>query len=437
MAYLARVSYTGNNSTVDYSIPFSYIVSSHIYAWLDNSATTAFSVSGSTLTFDTAPGTGVAILIKRVTPTDARLVDFTDGSVLTESDLDQSADQNFYIAQESSDEAQLHLSLDNSNKYDAESKQIINVADPSANQHAVTKYYLENTWLSTSDKANITTLAGISGLATLAGITSDVTAVAADATDIGIVSTNIASVNTVAGISANVTTVAGIDSDVTAVAGDATDIGAVAAKATEIGRLGTADAVADLALLGTSAVVTDLDLLATAGNVTAMGLLGNSTTVANMALLGTADAVSDMNTLATAPIVADLAMLADTDIVADLAQLATTDFVADLNAIEAVKANVTTCADNLTGINNFADTYSVGSSNPTGGTVTAGDIFFNTTDSQFKYYNGSSWASVTAGIGSMADDTTPQLGGDLDLNSFDIPASESVKGFSIAMAICL
>ena len=114
MAYLARVSYTGNNSTVDYSIPFSYIVSSHIYAWLDNSATTAFSVSGSTLTFDTAPGTDVAILIKRVTPTDARLVDFTDGSVLTEADLDQSADQNFYIAQESSDTAQTHLALNNS-----------------------------------------------------------------------------------------------------------------------------------------------------------------------------------------------------------------------------------------------------------------------------------------------------------------------------------
>ena len=92
MSYLARVSYTGNNSTVDYALPFSYIATSHIYAWLDNSATTAFSVSGSTVTFDTAPGSGVAILIKRVTPTDARLVDFTDGSVLTEQDLDQSAD---------------------------------------------------------------------------------------------------------------------------------------------------------------------------------------------------------------------------------------------------------------------------------------------------------------------------------------------------------
>ncbi len=437
MSYLARVSYTGNNSTVDYALPFSYIATSHIYAWLDNVATTAFSVSGSTLTFDTAPGTGVAILIKRVTPTDARLVDFTDGSVLTESDLDQSADQNFYIAQESSDTAQTHLALNNSSLWDATSKRIINVADPTGNQDAATKYYLENTWLSTSDKANITTLAGISGLATLAGITSDVTAVAADATDIGIVSTNIASVNTVAGISANVTTVAGIDSDVTAVAGDATDIGAVAAKATEIGRLGTADAVADLALLGTSAVVTDLDLLATAGNVTAMGLLGNSTTVANMALLGTADAVSDMNTLATAPIVADLAMLATTDIVADLAQLATTDFVADLNAIEAVKANVTTCADNLTGINNFAERYRQGATNPVS-SLDEGDLFYNESDNLLKYYNGTAWSAISSGgIASVADDLSPQLGADLDLNGFDIPASESVKGFSIAMAICL
>jgi hypothetical protein len=148
-----------------------------------------------------------------------------------------------------------------------------------------------------------------------------------------------------------------------------------------------------------------------------------------MALLGTVDAVADMNKLATTDIVADLAMLATTDIVSDLNTLATSDFVSDLNAIEAVKANVTTCADNLTGINNFADTYSVGSSNPTGGTVTAGDIFFNTTDSQFKYYNGSSWASVTAGIGSMADDTTPQLGGDLDLNgnNIDFPTTANIS----------
>ena len=79
MAYLARVSYTGNGSTTQYSIPFSYIATTHIKAYLDNVETAAFSVSGSTLTFDTAPSNSVAILIKRVTPTDARLVDFQDG----------------------------------------------------------------------------------------------------------------------------------------------------------------------------------------------------------------------------------------------------------------------------------------------------------------------------------------------------------------------
>ena len=147
MSYLARVDYTGNGSTVDYALPFSYIATTDIFAWLNNVVSTAFTVSGSTLTFTSAPANAVAIVIKRVTPTDSRLVDFTDGSVLTESDLDQSADQNFYIAQESSDTAQSHLGLDNSDKYDAGSKQIINVADPLTAQGVATKNYIETTWL--------------------------------------------------------------------------------------------------------------------------------------------------------------------------------------------------------------------------------------------------------------------------------------------------
>ena len=100
MSYLARVTYTGNASTTGYALPFTYIATSHIKAYLDNVETALFSVSGATLTFNSPPGNLVVITIKRITPTDARLVDFTDGSVLTEADLDQSADQNFYIAQE-------------------------------------------------------------------------------------------------------------------------------------------------------------------------------------------------------------------------------------------------------------------------------------------------------------------------------------------------
>ena len=59
------------------------------------------------------------------------------------------------------------MKLDNSDRFDALNKRIVNVADPTSAQDAVTKNYLETVWLSPSDKSNINTLAGISGLGTL------------------------------------------------------------------------------------------------------------------------------------------------------------------------------------------------------------------------------------------------------------------------------
>ena len=174
--------------------------------------------------------------------------------------------------------------------------------------------------------------------------------------DTNIVSTNIANVNTVAGISSDVTTVAGISSDVTAVAGDASDIGAVAAKATEIGRLGTADAVADMAILGTADVVTDLNTL------------------------GTADIVTDMNTLGTAGNVTAMA----------------------------------TCATNVADINRYSDEYTIASSAP--GSPSEGDLWYDSTNNVLKYHNGSTFVTIASGIADVVSDGSPQLGGDLDLN---------------------
>ena len=153
----------------------------------------------------------------------------------------------------------------------------------------------------------------ITDVSTVAGIASDIT--------------------TVSGIASNVTTVAGIASNVTAVAADSADIGAVAGKATEIGRLGTSDAVADLAILGTSAIVTDMDLLATSANVTAMGHLGTSANVTAMGLLGTSAVVTDMGLLGNADVIADMALLADADVISDMNTLATSDIVSDLNTL--------------------------------------------------------------------------------------------------------
>ena len=60
-----ETTYTGNNSTTTYAIGITYTESSEIKATLDGVATTLFTISGSNLTFTSAPGTNVAIKIYR------------------------------------------------------------------------------------------------------------------------------------------------------------------------------------------------------------------------------------------------------------------------------------------------------------------------------------------------------------------------------------
>ena len=226
---------------------------------------------------------------------------------------------------------------------------------------------------------------------TIAGIASDVTTVSGIASNVTSVAGNNSNVTTVAGISSNITTVAGISSDVTTVAGISSNVTTVAGKASLI----TSDFAADMALV-TSDFVADMSLV-------------------------TADFVSDVNTLATTDIVNDLNLLATSDFVSDLNTLATSDFVSDLNALEAIKANVTTVANNISGINDFADRYRVVSSDPSSDND-AGDLIYNTTSNSLKVYSGSSFSTIntSGGISNVSEDTTPQLGGNLDANSNNI-----------------
>ena len=96
MAYQARVSFTANGSTDTFSFSFSYISSSHVKAYVDGVEDTSITFpTTSSVTLASTPTNGAIVLIKRVTPIDSRLVDFQDGSVLSATDLDKSADQNF------------------------------------------------------------------------------------------------------------------------------------------------------------------------------------------------------------------------------------------------------------------------------------------------------------------------------------------------------
>ena len=219
-------------------------------------------------------------------------------------------------------------------------------------------YDLTNTqWrqltLTSSNQTNVNTVAGqispTNNIATVASRDSDIGTVAARDTDIGTVASRDTDIGTVASRDTDIGTVAARDADIGTVASRDTDIGTLAARDAEIGRLGTADAVADLALLGT------------------------------------ADAVADMNTLATSAIVADMDALAD------------------------ITSNITSVADNITGVNSFAERYRVSATAPSA-SLDVGDLWFDTTNSVMKVYGSGGFANAGSSVNGTSERQTYTAG---------------------------
>jgi len=94
---------TGNGSTTAYSVAFDYINTSDVKAKVNNVVTTAFSVSGSTVTFTTAPPSGQSIEIYRTTDNATIQADFQSGSALRAVDLNDNFTQLLYVTQEATD----------------------------------------------------------------------------------------------------------------------------------------------------------------------------------------------------------------------------------------------------------------------------------------------------------------------------------------------
>ena len=107
MSFASKVLYTGDGSTKSFNIPMPYISTSHIKVFVNEILlllTMDYTLSGaSTVLFGTAPGIDDAIVIKRETSPNNILVDFQDGSVLNESDLDTAYLHTYYLSQEYAD----------------------------------------------------------------------------------------------------------------------------------------------------------------------------------------------------------------------------------------------------------------------------------------------------------------------------------------------
>lgn len=202
-----------------------------------------------------------------------------------------------------------------------------------------------------------------------------------------------------------------------------TAVQSVANVATSINLLGTSAVVEDMGLLATTAVIEDMGLLGTSSNVSAMALLGTSTVIADMALLGTSAVVEDMGFLGTSANVTAMANLGTSTVVGHMAALNASGVISNISTVATDISNVNSVATNLSSVNDFAARYRVASSEPSS-SLDVGDLLFDTTANQLKVYKSGGWEAASA-FGNLSSDSTPELGGNLDVLANSIVSSSN------------
>jgi len=105
----SSVRYVASGDTQEFAVTFPFISRSHVTVTVAGSAAT-FTWNNDSLITVTDPAditSDQVVLIKRSTSPATRLVDYVDGSNLSETDLDLDSKQAFYMAQEALDELTL------------------------------------------------------------------------------------------------------------------------------------------------------------------------------------------------------------------------------------------------------------------------------------------------------------------------------------------
>ena len=395
------VRYTGNGSTTQYAVSFSYRDQADVTVTINGVATTAFTwnSAGTQITFSSPPANLSAIEIRRRTSQTSRLVDYAAGSVLTENDLDTDSNQAFFMGQEAIDDAGDVIKLDAANfQWDVQSKRLTNVADPVNNNDGVNKQFIS------TNLPNITTVAGISSnVTTVAGIASNVTSVAGNATNINTVANNIANVNTVAADIAKVIVVANdLNETVSEIETAALDlqettseIDTVSNSITNVDAVGT-----NIANVNTLAPIS-ANITTVAGisaNVTSVaGVSSGVTTLAPISANITTVAGISSNVTTVAGISSDVTSVANNN--ANVTTVA--GAITNVNNVGGSITNVNSVAANLSGVNSFAERYRIASSAPSTSND-VGDLYFDTTANELKVYKSSGWAAAGSTVNGTA-----------------------------------
>ena len=140
---LSFVTYTGNGSNRIFNLTFTYLQQADVSVKVNNVAVTFIFLDSARVQTTVAPASGAFVEVRRTSSRTARVVDFQDGAVLTEAALDGDSNQLFQLTQEAFDASDTALPLAFDQTYDATTKRIKNLADPTSAQDAATKNWVE------------------------------------------------------------------------------------------------------------------------------------------------------------------------------------------------------------------------------------------------------------------------------------------------------
>jgi hypothetical protein len=142
------VDYTATAAQTDFAFSFPYLEDEHVTVEINGVATTDFTIVTTPATkvvLNSGATVGQIVRVRRKSQPDANLVDFVNGSVLTESELDRAYLHNRYLAEEIAELNDASLQIQQgSTQWDAKSLQIKNVATPTATTDASTKSYVDD-----------------------------------------------------------------------------------------------------------------------------------------------------------------------------------------------------------------------------------------------------------------------------------------------------
>jgi hypothetical protein len=160
------VDYTGDGSETDFAITFDYIKTAHVAVEINDGPAggtnkwvrktlgagadyTVVTSPAKKVVFNSAPANSVKIRVLRDSDANTGIVDFANGSVLTETELDNSYQHNRYLAEEA-EEGKTGGALvkdETSGQFDADALRLENLADPDSDDDAVNKGYADNRYV--------------------------------------------------------------------------------------------------------------------------------------------------------------------------------------------------------------------------------------------------------------------------------------------------